>query len=734
MPNPKCLIAAGRPFYHIFAILFIDDVLGNVSKQWNKHYVCYLSNACLPCEHLDKEFNLCFVGSSPHITALELAQGVCESFKATTTGKIGYDCLNRSECIFRVMPYINAADNPMQAELCSQSGLASNKFCRTCEVGGSQLYKCGDGYLDLFVAGELQTLQKTREIIDGQFTRAMQPRSQTMVESFVKEHGIKDTIAQPLIEHFTRSANELFLTKPNKEKIQSILKQKYDELKKEGNFQNPLLEMPGLNVHLDCPTEILHTVLLGVVKYFWGQTVWLVSNTKKFNIFQMRLESLSGDGLNIPRIMAAYMCQYRGSLIGKHFKTIVQILPLVIYDLIHADLLDAWLLLGRLAVLCWHMEIEDIDMYIEELELVIDQFLTKVAVCAPSIITTKPKFHFLKHLSIYDGLGLLSSLPQKATVWHQVGILQKHLPSLIVLSTSLAGDIGMTNQQGIVLSTREYRDLLGFPKTVMSEPGLIMLISLGKNERGIKGRQSVSWINLLIALHPEFRGRFDSEALFYEGQSIITQNRDVAKLGSAVIVQDAGAVAHIDDNQFVLNTLSLHNHAFIKMVLPKTLAHARIYYVEAQHEVIRLQKAEQVRDKKAQAKELKETMNALGCLKNASTLTGSTDVMMMTNENTKKSLRKKAAVKSTLSQSFTVVQSAPPSETQTTSLPSVTLLEGFPPNYPLVWDFSTQDQQSLLNLMTSECQPVSSSSSMFHNQSTTNTNGMVFSCEILERH
>ncbi|GJJ10219.1 hypothetical protein Clacol_004445 [Clathrus columnatus] len=451
------------------------------------------------------EFNLRFVGSSPHITVLELAQGVCESFKATTTEKIGYDCLNRSECIFRVMPYINATDNPMQAELCSQSG--------------SQLYKCGDGYLDLFVAGELRTPQKTREIIDGQFTRAMQPRSQTMVESFVKEHGIKDTIAQPLIEHFTRSANELFLTEPNKEKIWSILKQKYDELKKEGNFQNPLLEMLGLNVHLDCPTEILHTVLLGVVKYFWGQTVWRWSQHSSHN----------------------------GCL---HWKT------LVIYDLIHADLLVQIMVplvlvydllfnpcVSRCMVASWSTccfvlayEIEDIDMYIEELELVIDQFLTKVA-------------------QLYGT---------------ESGYCKKHLPSLIVLSTSLAGDIGMTNQQG-----KNTIIFLVSPKTVMSEP----------------------------------------EALFYEGQSIITQNRDVAKLGSVVIVQDAGIYLLGQINQILRGIQQTDMQKLDLPVLVLTENYKEILPKKLNMRSSGLQKAEQVRDKKAQAKELKETMNALGHLK-----------------------------------------------------------------------------------------------------------------------
>jgi len=32
---------------------------------------------------------------------------------------------------------------------------------------------------------------------------------------------------------------------------------------------------------------------------------------------------------------------------------------------------------------------------------VVDELLTKTAICAPSILISKPKFHFLKHLSFY---------------------------------------------------------------------------------------------------------------------------------------------------------------------------------------------------------------------------------------------------------------------------------------------------------------------------------------------
>lgn len=119
----------------------------------------------------------------------------------------------------------------------------------------------------------------------------------------------------------------------------------------------------GVDIHLDTPTEILHTILLGVVKYFWGQTIWIIKEAHRLDIFQARLSSLNTEGLNIPNISAEYMCKYSGGLIGKHFKTIAQVMVHVVWDLVPQEVLQAWQTIGTLVVLLWHTEIDDINDY-----------------------------------------------------------------------------------------------------------------------------------------------------------------------------------------------------------------------------------------------------------------------------------------------------------------------------------------------------------------------------------
>lgn len=130
-----------------------------------------------------------------------------------------------------------------------------------------------------------------------------------------------------------------------------------------------MLTIPtGFNIHLDTPTEILHTVLLGVVKYFWAQTIWYLKNrSKSLSLFQTRLASANWDGLNAPSTNAEYICQYHNSLIGKHYKSLAQVMPFLIYDIVPQDVLRAWNIIGALVVLLWHTEIEDLERYLVSL-------------------------------------------------------------------------------------------------------------------------------------------------------------------------------------------------------------------------------------------------------------------------------------------------------------------------------------------------------------------------------
>jgi hypothetical protein len=122
--------------------------------------------------------------------------------------------------------------------------------------------------------------------------------------------------------------------------------------------------MVGISMHLDTPTEILHTILLGVVKYFWGQTMFLLQKAKVLHIFQSQLESVNSDGMNAPSLNANYICHCKGSLIEKHFKSLAQVMPFLVHNLVPWTVLNRWTIIEELVVLVWHTTIPDTEMYL----------------------------------------------------------------------------------------------------------------------------------------------------------------------------------------------------------------------------------------------------------------------------------------------------------------------------------------------------------------------------------
>lgn len=168
------------------------------------------------------------------------------------------------------------------------------------------------------------------------------------------------------------------------------------------------------------------------MKYFWGQSIRIIkAKQQTLEVFRTRLASLDTDGLNVPKINADYMCQYSGSLIGKHFKTVAQIMEFAAHGLIPDSVLKAWRIIGALVVLLWHTKIDNIETYTvssvplersraeadmsymeAELSRTIEDFLNVTAECSPSILISKPKFHFLVHLPFFIrrfGIALIFS-------------------------------------------------------------------------------------------------------------------------------------------------------------------------------------------------------------------------------------------------------------------------------------------------------------------------------------
>ncbi|KAI0694331.1 hypothetical protein BC835DRAFT_1274661, partial [Cytidiella melzeri] len=178
--------------------------------------------------------------------------------------------------------------------------------------------------------------------------------------------GVWDSGLQSIIHTLIEMGKQLWKAQPDnsqasEDAIQKQLDTELDcllQLHSVDDWINPLLRLARVNIHMT-PTEILHTVLLGVVKYFWGQTVHIIKKTRSLALLKAQMDSLAANGLNLSVFVPAYICHYCVGLIGKHFKSLAQVMPFLIHDLVPQDVLDGWNVIGELVVLLWHTGIED---------------------------------------------------------------------------------------------------------------------------------------------------------------------------------------------------------------------------------------------------------------------------------------------------------------------------------------------------------------------------------------
>ncbi|KAF6759092.1 hypothetical protein DFP72DRAFT_988771 [Ephemerocybe angulata] len=125
---------------------------------------------------------------------------------------------------------------------------------------------------------------------------------------------------------------------------------------------------------------------------------WMQTQAKNLNVFEVRLRSTDVNGLLVPAIRASYMIQYKNGLISKHFKTLMQVAAFHLRDLVTPEQLALNMAIGSLGALLWMGEIDNLEIYLDDLTILINNVLDAFTAIDPSKILVKIKLHLLKHL------------------------------------------------------------------------------------------------------------------------------------------------------------------------------------------------------------------------------------------------------------------------------------------------------------------------------------------------
>ncbi|GJF00263.1 hypothetical protein PsYK624_165470 [Phanerochaete sordida] len=397
MPNPLRELANGDPLYTVFIDKWNDDVSGNVSKSYNKHFNTHISIRNLPRSLLQQEYHVHFIGTSQHASPAEQNRAVQTMLSEThTKPPQAYDTATGGICRFRIYPNAGTSDNPMQSEECCHVGQGGNLPCRKCKAGGTQSAKAeNEIYHSLFEPGVMRTKQDTRANIISQLRTAVHGVAQH-VSDLQTATGTKDRYAQVIIERLLRQYKEMKAENPRLSKEDAVRQINAWVDRHLEELINASLAIDGYDPHCDTPIELLHTVLLGIVKYVWHMSHSSWKDAQKA-IFSIRLQSSNVQGLSIPPIRAGYIMNYANSLIGRQLKAVLQTATFHVHGLVPQSHFSLWKAIGELSALLWYPAIRDMEQYTGDLRVATANVLDLFASIDPARIVTKIKLHLLTH-------------------------------------------------------------------------------------------------------------------------------------------------------------------------------------------------------------------------------------------------------------------------------------------------------------------------------------------------
>jgi hypothetical protein len=371
-------------------LLYSDDTSGNRSKRWNKHESWLFSLAGLPFQEAQRSYHIHFIGTSNVASGMEIVKTIVDQLNEDNgllDGMSGYDAAAKEEVLIIGGVLCVLADNPMHSEIISHVGLQGRWFCRICK---SSYGKSAAGLRNYLQVGFVfmcscirpRSFSKTSPLQIGairnwdeseatakEHANLCCARDFGKISQSVTETGIKDRIVGRMSDAIKNLATTCT---PQDLGLQIHLKFGDPE-----RWINPFFHLGGFDGHLDTPIEILHTILLGVIKYLSKETIGEL-NVQQKAILSARISATSYTLFDRP-INANQIIRYVGSCVGKDFKAFVQVAPFVLHGLVSEELMDSWISVATMACLAFTRTINDAEEYLPKLGRTIQDMFCKVS-------------------------------------------------------------------------------------------------------------------------------------------------------------------------------------------------------------------------------------------------------------------------------------------------------------------------------------------------------------------
>eukprot|EP00733_Pompholyxophrys_punicea_P000272 Pompholyxophrys_punicea_v1_NODE_59_length_4107_cov_22.914878.p1 type:complete len:659 gc:universal NODE_59_length_4107_cov_22.914878:1113-3089(+) len=281
-------VSGGKPYVTVGVNLFTDEWGGSCRGKFNKFESIYISPSFFP-RRLRNIMRYCWHFWSSNVASFSsVFNVVAKNIKCVSTEGLSVFVADLGTDVYVDGDIFSLlADNPRQQDICNVGAVSTQKWCRKCTGDKGVICSC-------FCS--LRQYKDTLNIL-----QTLPPGLSLDKGSGVKLNGVED-----------------------------------------------LSSHPNLDPHSDTIFEILHTILLGIVKYAVKDTVSQLSVDVKKR-FMALLKSENFFGFEGDRLNGNVFANYK-SFHGKDFKILVQIMPYLLAQA-GADhrLIDGWLIVAELS-------------------------------------------------------------------------------------------------------------------------------------------------------------------------------------------------------------------------------------------------------------------------------------------------------------------------------------------------------------------------------------------------